>query len=105
VLKGSNETYSLAALLSSTADLIGGHVDDVAANGVHSGAWMVLITALSHFPKLVTELDRLGSRHNTNLTEGQLDALWTQKRWASESLVLSIPPSVSCDSPEDTGEE
>jgi hypothetical protein len=69
------------------------------------GAWLVLITALSHFPELVTELDRLGSRRNANLTEGQSDALWTQKHWASESLVLSIPLSVSRDSPEDTGEE
>jgi hypothetical protein len=61
------------------------------------------IATLSHFLELLTELELLGFRHNVDLTEGQLDALWTQTCWASESLVLGIPSLVSRDSPDDTG--
>jgi hypothetical protein len=57
-------------------------------------------------------LPRVGDRaratwsgHNADLTEGQLDALWTQMHRASESLELGIPSSVAHDSPDDIGEE
>jgi propanediol utilization protein len=66
---------------------------------------LALITALSHFLELETELELLGSGRNVHLTEGQLDALWTQTRQALESLALGIPPSVAHDSPDDIGEE
>jgi hypothetical protein len=66
---------------------------------------LTLITILSHFPELVTELELLGSGLNADLTEGYPDVLLTQMRWASESLKLSIPLSVACDSPYDTGED
>jgi hypothetical protein len=68
-------------------------------------ARLALIAALSHFPELEIELELLGSRCNTNLIEGKLDALWTQTCQASESLSLSIPSSVARDSPDDAGEE
>jgi hypothetical protein len=43
VLKGSNEMSSLAASLSSTADLIEGRVDATTTNGVHWGpGWRCL---------------------------------------------------------------
>jgi hypothetical protein len=32
---------------------------------------------LSHFPELRTELVLLGSRHNADLTDDRVDALWT----------------------------
>jgi hypothetical protein len=105
VLKGYDEMPSLAASLSLAADLIKGHIDDTAANGVRWGDRLALIAALSHFPELETKLELLGSGRNANLTEGQLDALWIQMHRASESLALSIPPSVARDSPDDTGEE
>jgi hypothetical protein len=70
-----------------------------------AGGQLALITAFSHFPELETEEELLASRHNADLIEGQLDALWTQTRQASESLVLSIPPSVARDSPDDIGKE
>jgi hypothetical protein len=60
VLKGSNETSSLAASLSLTEDLIEGHVDFVAANGVHWGARLALITTLSHCPELSLSWSYLG---------------------------------------------
>jgi hypothetical protein len=69
------------------------------------GARLVLVASLSHFPKLEPELELLGSGCNADLTEGQLDTLWTQTRQASESLALSIPPSAAHNSPDDIGEE
>jgi hypothetical protein len=52
-----------------------------------------------------TKLELLGSGRNADLIEGQLDTLWTQACQAMESLALSIPPSIACDSPDDTGKE
>jgi hypothetical protein len=64
VLKGSNETSSLAALLSSTADLIRGHVDDVAANGVHSGG----LVGVNH---CLVALPRIGDRAGSTWVQAQ----------------------------------
>jgi hypothetical protein len=58
----------------------------------------VLTVALSYFPELETELELLWSKCNTDLTEGQLDAIWTQTHEASESLTSSIPLLVARDS-------
>jgi hypothetical protein len=41
------------------------------------GGQSALTATLSHFPKLEIELELHGSRRNTDLTEGQLDTLWT----------------------------
>jgi hypothetical protein len=60
---------------------------------------------LSQFPKLEPELELLGSGHNADLTENQLDALWTWTRRTSESLSSSVLPSNAHNSPGDTGEE
>jgi hypothetical protein len=71
VLKGSDEASSLVELLSSTVDLIEGHVDATATNGsIWGGGWLALTATLSHFHKL----ELLGSGRNADLTEGQLDA-------------------------------
>jgi hypothetical protein len=101
VLKGSDGMSSLARSLSSAADLIEGRVDAAVANGVHWEARLALTTTLSHFP----ELELLGSRHNADFIEGQLDAILTQTPQASKSLAFSIPLSVVHDSPDVTGEE
>jgi hypothetical protein len=73
VLKGSDEASSLVELLSSTVDLIEGHVDATATNGSiwGGGGWLALTATLSHFRKL----ELLGSGRNADLTEGQLDAI------------------------------
>jgi hypothetical protein len=60
----------------------------------------VLATALSHILELETELELLGSGHNTNPTEDQVDALLTQMRQASKSLVSFIPLLVAHSSPD-----
>jgi hypothetical protein len=41
-------------------------------------AQLALTAALLHFPKLGTDLEQIESEHNVDLTEGQLNALWTQ---------------------------
>jgi hypothetical protein len=105
VLGGSDETSSLAVSLSSVVDSIEGRVDVLAANGVHLGARLALAASLSHFPKLGPELELLGSGHNVDLIEGQLDALWALTLQASKSLAFNILPSVAHDSPDDIGGE
>jgi hypothetical protein len=70
VLKGSDETSSLAASLSSVADLIEGRIDATVPNGVHWGPRLALTTALSHFPKLKPDLELLGPGHNADVMEG-----------------------------------
>jgi hypothetical protein len=60
-----------------------------------------LAATVSHFP----EIELLGSRCNTNLTEDQVDTLWTQTCQASKSLTVFIPPSIARGSLDDMGEE
>jgi hypothetical protein len=80
VLERLDMTSSSAALLSSMTELIKDRVDAAATNGVRWGARSVLAVSLSHFLELGTELELLGSRHNTNLTEDKVDALLAQAR-------------------------
>jgi hypothetical protein len=75
------------------------------ANRVCWGTQSVLVAAVSHFLELEAELELLGSGRNVDLKEDQVDALWTQTRQASESLVAFIPPSVAHGSPDDMGEQ
>jgi hypothetical protein len=75
MLKGSDRASSLAASLSLATDLIECRVNAAATNGVYWGAQLALTATLSHFPKLETKLELLGSEHNADLIEGQLDAL------------------------------
>jgi hypothetical protein len=65
---------SLAVVLSPSTELIDGRVNVVAINGVHWRAWLVLTTALSHFPERESELELLGSGYNTDLTKDEMEA-------------------------------
>jgi hypothetical protein len=91
---------SLAASLSLAVELIEDSVDATVAYRVRWGTRSALAVALLHFSELETELELLGSSHNADLTEDQVDALWTQARQASESLSSFIPLSVARDSPD-----
>jgi hypothetical protein len=53
-----------------------------------------MVAALSHFQELKGDLEFLGSRRNTDLTEDQADALWSLVNAASDSLALLIPSSL-----------
>jgi hypothetical protein len=105
VLGGPVRMSSLLVSVSSIMELIEDSVDPGVAIGVHWGTRSALAVAMSHFPELEIELDLFGSRHKTDPTEDQVDALWTQTRQALESLAALIPPSVAHGSPDDMGEE
>jgi hypothetical protein len=68
------------------------------------GSRSALVAAVSHFLKLESELELLGSGCNADLTEDDADALWTRVRAASDSLALYVPSSVACGPPDGTGE-
>jgi hypothetical protein len=63
-----------------------------------------LDAALLHFPELKSELELLGSERNADLTEDQVDALWTWVRTASDSLASHVPPSFARGPPDSVGE-
>jgi hypothetical protein len=56
VLEWANEPFSLAASMSSVAELLEGRIDAAAV-------------VLSHFPELGTDHKLLGLGHNADLTE------------------------------------
>jgi hypothetical protein len=72
------------------AELHEDRIDTAAANRVRWGTQSVLVAALSHFPELATELELLRSGRNVDLTENQVNALWTQGRLAFDSLASYV---------------
>jgi hypothetical protein len=85
------------------AELLDDRIDAVAANGVYWGNRSALVAAMSHFPELKIDLDVLGSGCNADLTEDEVDALWTRVCAASDLLVSYVPSSVARNPPDDTG--
>jgi hypothetical protein len=75
-----------------------------------SSAWggggrLALAAILSHFPDLEVELDLPGSGYNADLRSDEMEILWTQTRWASESLSSWAPPSATHSLPDGAREE
>jgi hypothetical protein len=64
-----------------------------------------LAAIVFHFPELEAELELLGSEHNADLAEDQVDALWTWMRQPSKLLAAFVPPAVARGSPNDMGDE
>jgi hypothetical protein len=69
VLDGADRPSSLAASLSTVAEMLEGHVDVMAAKGVCWGTRSELVVTLLHFPELEAELEVLGSGRNADLME------------------------------------
>jgi hypothetical protein len=77
--------------LSSTTDLIQGHVDEAAR--------LVLTAVLSHFPELEMELELLGSGYNDNLMKDEIEVfcIWTRRvgnlchRGSLRRLLTTLP--------------
>jgi hypothetical protein len=67
----------LAVALSPSPVLAEGHVNAAAINGVQWGPRLALTVVLSHFSKLESELELLGSRYNADLTNDKMETLWT----------------------------
>jgi hypothetical protein len=51
-----------------------------------------------------SELELLGSGCNTDMTEDELDALWTWVCTASDLLAPIVPSLVACGPPDGAGE-
>jgi hypothetical protein len=63
-----------------------------------------LVTTLSHFLELKSELELLGPRRNVDLIEDQADALWPLVDAASDSLASLVPFSIARDHPDVVGD-
>jgi hypothetical protein len=85
-------------------ELLQGRFDITSTNGVCWGTQSALVTALSHFPELKSELELVGSGQNAVLTDDQVDALWPLVSMASDSLALLVRSSIARDPPDDTRE-
>jgi hypothetical protein len=68
------------------------------------GGCSALVAAISHFPKLDTDLDVLGFGRNARLMEDEADAIWSRVRVALDSLVSHVPSSVTHNPPDGAGE-
>jgi hypothetical protein len=104
VLGSIDGTSSLTTSMSTAAELLEGQIDATTANRVCWESRSMLVAAVSHFPKLKTELEVLGSGRSADLIEDEADALWIQVHMASDSLVLHVPSSVARNPPDSTGE-
>jgi hypothetical protein len=65
----------------------------------------VLLVALLHFPELEVKLDLLGSGYSADLSSDELETLWAQICWVSESLSSNVLPSATRSPPDGVGEE
>jgi hypothetical protein len=70
-------------------ELLEGWINVVAANRVRWGSCSTLVPIVSHFPKLKTQLEVLGSECSADLTEDKADALWI---WLHAASVAHNPP-------------
>jgi hypothetical protein len=70
-----DEPSSLVMSLSMAAKMVEGRINNAGANGVRWGTRPVLVTALSHFPELKSELELLRSGQSVDLSDDQVDAL------------------------------
>jgi hypothetical protein len=61
VLGNAHRLSSLAVSLSMVAELLEGRIDTTVANGVRCGTQSTLVSTLSHFLELKSELEILGS--------------------------------------------
>jgi hypothetical protein len=88
VLDGADRPSSLAASLSTLAELLKDHVDVVATKRGCWGTRSMLVTTLWHFLMLEAELEVLWSERNADLMKDQMDALWHHMSFLRLPVVL-----------------
>jgi hypothetical protein len=66
-------------------------------NGVRWGTRYALVTALSQFSELKSELESHKTGWDADLSDDQAVALWPLVSMASYSLALLVPSSFACD--------
>jgi hypothetical protein len=84
--------------LATVVEEVEKRINVVAANGVWWWVRSALVTVLSLFPKLETELELLGSVWGIHLSDDQVDALWPLVSMVSDSLASLVPSSLAHDS-------
>jgi hypothetical protein len=85
----------LATFMSVIAERLEGQIDATTANGVCWGSRSTLVATVLHFPELDIDLEVLGSGSNVSLIEGEVDALWSWVRTATDSLASHVPSSLT----------
>jgi hypothetical protein len=103
VLGRPKETPPLAMVLTSSVELAEGRVNAAAINEIQWGAHLALTAVLSHFLELEPKFELPGSGYNVDLTNDEMENLWTRTRWALELLSSRVPPSVACHPPDCVG--
>jgi hypothetical protein len=103
VLGSTGGPSSLATSISTAAEFLEYQIDVAATKKLHWGSHFVLVAAVSHFPKLDTNLEVLGSGCSAGLVEGKVDALWSRVCAALDSLVSHVPSSVARNPPDSIG--
>jgi hypothetical protein len=103
VLGDVDGSSSLVTSMPAVVERLEGQIDTVATNGVRWGSRFSLVAFVSQFSELDADLEVLGSRRNVGLTEGEVDALWSQVRAARDSLASHVHSLVSCNPPDKAG--
>jgi prophage DNA circulation protein len=98
VLGVAGRSSSLVAPLATMVEEDEKWTNATTANGVRWRARSALVTVLSHFPELETEVELLGSGRGTDLSDDQSDALLLQVSVASDSLASLVSSSMADDS-------
>jgi hypothetical protein len=75
VLGDVDRSSLLATSMSVVEEGLESQINAVAANGVCWGSCSTLVTFVSQFPKLDTDLEVPESRHSVGLIEDEVDAL------------------------------
>jgi hypothetical protein len=104
VVGSADGPSSLAASMSTAAELVEGRIDAAAANGVRWGSRSMLVATVSHFIEMKSELEVLGSKRSADSIDHEVDALWIRVRVASDSLAPHVPSSVAHNPPDVMGE-
>jgi hypothetical protein len=104
VLGGNDGLSSLAASVSTAAEVLDGRIDATTANMVRWGTHSALVATVSHFLELKTEVEVFGSGCNADLSEDEVDAFWTWVRATVDLLVSYVPSSVAHNPPGGAGE-
>jgi hypothetical protein len=98
VLSVAGRSSSLVASLATMVEEDEKWRNATTANGVRWRAQSALVTVLSHFPELETEVELLGSGRGIDLSDHQADALLLQVSMASDSLASLVSSSMADDS-------
>jgi hypothetical protein len=104
MLDNTDGPSSLAASICTAVDLLESRIEAATTNGIRWVFCSALVAIVSHLTELMSKLELLMFGRNADLTEDEVDALWTRVRAASDSLASYVPSSITCSPPNGVGE-